>query len=274
MSAPKLTLNPQQLSNEAAQELLALLEAISADGRLDDAEILKLDEWLSKAGKENVPAITFLRHTVSEVLADRVIIDEERKTIVGAILRILPPEESVDAGIRFSEAEESDKQKKSWELKQKHDHTPATKSQLCYLNALGIPIPPKCTKSQASELIDEAICAHQPVTPRQMMVLRFWNHEHLAAKGRHAVSEWTDTWYAGDPDRLTAWNLWRESIGDLGRDDPPEKVPVGAGPEFLVKVKEMSDIPAPKKRVSPTFLGIAIAGLAAILIAAGILIFG
>jgi len=269
MSVQKVTLNDQQLSGKAASELLSLLESISSDGRLDDAEIMKLDEWLSRAGSENLPAITFLRHTIGEVLADRVIIDEERKTIVGAILRIMPPEESVDAGIRFSEAEESERQKKSFELKQKHDLTPATKSQLCYLNALGIAVPHKCSKSQASELIDAAICAHQPVTVRQMMLLRFWDREDLAPKGRHAVSEWLDGWYAGDPDRLTAWNIWRESIGDLGRDDPPEKVPVGTGPGFLLKVKQMGGVPsAGKKRFSPSIIGIALALVALVAIAA------
>ena len=236
MPAKRVTLTDDQLRDHTAQELLALLENISADGILTDDEILRLDSWLHNAGQANIPALTYLRAVVSGVLADRLIIEEERKTIVAAILRIMPPEKSALAKVRFSEAEKHGHEAAAWELKEKQAAAAATPEQTRFLQAMGVSVPEGYTEAAASDRIASELGSGQPVTVRQIMLLRFWDRLDLADKGRTAVDEWIDGWYTEAPDRLEAWELWKSENGDCGRQDSPERVSVGAGKAYLERV--------------------------------------
>lgn len=114
---------------------------------------------------------------------------------------------------------------------------PATAAQLKYLRALGIQGGDNLTKGEASDMIDSAVNSSRSVSNRQMMVLRFWNKIAVAKQGRNRVSEWMDDWYTDDPDRKAAWELWKEDNDDHGRQDSPEKVPLGIGYKYLKRVK-------------------------------------
>jgi hypothetical protein len=271
MATQQVTLTDEQLKEKTAKELLALLETISADGRLTDDEVLKLDAWLKSVRPEKLPALTYLRGRVEGVLADRVIIEEERRAIVAAILRVMPQAEREKVRTLFNEAAEHDKQELSWELRTHQETEPATEEQKRCLRAMGREIPANCSKAEALEIVDQALGAGQPVTNRQMMILRFWNKQELAEKGRMAVAEWLDAWYAEDPDRLTAWTLWKEENDDVGRLDPPERVVVDVGEAYLERVKVLG--PMLNKEVKKSPLHVRLAALALVAAAVVLLYF-
>jgi hypothetical protein len=237
MPTPRVTLTDEQLRDHTAQELLSLLENVSADGVLTDREILLLDSWLASSGKTNLPALTYLRSVVASALADRIIIEDERKTIVAAILRIMPPEKSALAKVRFGEAARHEHEGETWEINEKRAAEPASTDQVRCIQAMGVAVPEGCTQAAASEVIASALGDSQPVTVRQMMLLRFWDRLDLADKGRAAADAWIDEWYGADPDRLEAWEMWKDENGDCGREDSPEIVSVGAGKICLERIK-------------------------------------
>jgi hypothetical protein len=240
MVTTRITLTAKQLKEAVAGELLAMLESVSEDGILTDVEVAQLRVWLRKATAEDIPAFTFLRSVVEEALADGVVTDDERKTIVQAILRIMPLEQRTSAKMRFDkvETERIEELRKKWKAEQ--DSIPASESQRQYLRSLGVRMPLNCSKQKASELLDEVLNGSCSVSNRQMMVLRFWNKIEEAEKGRASVSAWMDSWYAEDPDRLSAWTIWKEENGDCGRQDQPDRVLVGAGYEYIRRVKGSS----------------------------------
>ena len=257
MASKPVALTEDQLKEGNAKALLALLESISADGRLTDAEILQLDTWLKQSREEKIPAFTYLRGKIEGVLADRIIIEDERRSIVAAILRVMPQESSARARARFNEASDLDREARSFELKSQHETEPVTEEQKRCLRALGREAPENCTRAEALELIDKAMGAGQPPTNRQMMVLRFWNRLDLAPKGRMGVAEWLDAWYAEDPDRLTAWTIWKEEHNEVGRQDPPDRVPLDVGAAYLDRVKVLSPGLNPEREKSPLYVRIA-----------------
>jgi len=271
MASQQVTLTDDQLREKTAKDLLALLENVSADGRLSDDEIHKLDSWLKAVRAENLPALTFLRGKVENVLADRVIIEDERRAIVAAILRVMPETESDKARILFDEAAEHERQERSWELRKHHEGEPATDGQKRCLRAMGRDIPANCSRAEALEILNAAMGLGQPVTNRQKMILRFWNKEAMAEKGRAAVAEWLDLWYAEDPDRLTAWTLWKEEHDDVAREDPPERVELDVGAVYLDRVKVLGPELNREMRKSP--LHVRLASIALIIAALILLVY-
>ena len=265
----QVTLSQEQLKEQIAKDLLVLLEKIAADGRLTDEEILRLDGWLKNVRSDKLPALTYLRGRVEGVLADRVIIEDERRTIVAAILRVLPKAESDRLRTLFNETAEHDRQERSWELKLHHEKEEATPEQKQFLRAMGRALPDNCTRAEATEIVNEAIGVGQPVTNRQLMVLRFWNRMDLSNKGKAAVSEWLDAWYAEDPDRLTAWTLWKEEFREIGREDPPERVALDLGDAYLDRVKALAPVLNMERAKSP--LHVRAASCLLILVALGLL---
>jgi len=75
-----------------AAELLMLLETVTADGTISDAEAGELQAWLEANRDSDLRAIDFLRTTLEQVLADGRITAEERKALHKAVERVLPME--------------------------------------------------------------------------------------------------------------------------------------------------------------------------------------
>lgn len=100
------------------------------------------------------------------------------------------------------------------------------------------------TKREASEIIERLLAGP---TVRQRMVLRFWNQPDLMSASAADVSAWMDNWYAEDPHRLDAWALWKRESGEDGGRSPKniDIVPIGAGEEYLARVKAGASTPAP-----------------------------
>ena len=88
-----------------ALELLALLQTITSDGRLLNAEIRAVNDWLADYPASTLPAVAYLRAAVQAVLEDCRVTAEERTWLQGAIETVLPPEERQIAIQRRLEAE-------------------------------------------------------------------------------------------------------------------------------------------------------------------------
>lgn len=88
----RLSLTKKQRESVAGAELLALCQAITADGMIEDAEIAELRQWLTDHVSEDLPAIAFLTSTVERILADGKVTGDERNELFIAILKVLPPE--------------------------------------------------------------------------------------------------------------------------------------------------------------------------------------
>ena len=200
-----VTLTDEQLREKTARELLDLLENISADGVLTGSEIVKLSEWLENAAKTDLPALAYLRAVFGSVLTDRVVIADERKAIVAAIVRVMPSERSELAKLRFRDAENHEKSQfvDEWNDPDKR----ASAEQIQCLQAMGLKIEKDCTFARAEETIAENLRDTSPATDRQKAMLRFWNMSALATKNCGEIDEWLDNFYAEDPDRLAAWEL-------------------------------------------------------------------
>ena len=115
----------------------------------------------------------------------------------------------------------------------------ASGKQIDYIVALGGKYREGLTKDQASDMIG-SLLANRP-TPRQMMVLKFWNRMDLAESGVDGVSEWMDEWYGEDSRRLEAWQKWKSeypAIGNSRSADAFQEVPLGIAYSYLESVSK------------------------------------
>jgi len=128
---------------------------------------------------------------------------------------------------------------------------PATEKQTEFIRALVLELggsPPQkfdLTKAEAQIGIEELLkrrhalqsSQHEP-TPRQLMTLRFWNRSDLTRKSKLDVEQWMDGFYAEDPQRKEAWEMFKKEIGDDGTFSNPEIVPIGVGEQYLLRIRE------------------------------------
>jgi hypothetical protein len=128
---------------------------------------------------------------------------------------------------------------------------PATEKQTEFIRALVLELggnPPlkfDLTKAEAQIGIEELLkrrhalqSNQQDPTPRQLMTLRFWNRSDLTRKSKWDIEQWMEEFYAEDPQRKAAWEMFKNEIGDDGTFSNPEIVPIGAGEQYLLRVRE------------------------------------
>lgn len=99
----RLSLTRSQLETPAALGLLQLLHSIIADGKLTDAEIATLFEWLRQHANADLPAIAYLTTVVQSVVADGKITPEERAWVQKAVETVLPLADREEAAVRRRE---------------------------------------------------------------------------------------------------------------------------------------------------------------------------
>lgn len=280
----RITLTKAAQGTTLGLQLIDILTRLLADGALQDSEVAELRAWAAAAKATELPSLACLRETVETILADGIITQEERIELVTLMLRILPAEdraavksqveavqEADAAGLREeadrakaeakaareeaararkAASEERAKQREAHWRRPWQEHA-ATGAQIDYLKALGFVPPPGMTKGEASAKIDDLLNSSSGVSNRQKMVLRFWSCEHIAEHGKREVSLWMDVFYREDPDRIAAWEWWKEANGDFGsRDVDPLTVPVGAGHGWFLRVKQRRVISVLRRRAS------------------------
>jgi hypothetical protein len=122
---------------------------------------------------------------------------------------------------------------------------------------------PEMTKGDASRLIEELL-ERRPPTPRQMMLLRFFDRLDLARATKDDVSEWIDHLYSSDSRLERAWDRFKRLTDHDPRGQDPSIVPVGAFREYVeTKMSPalnriashcmgLRSLQAPKQAISPS----------------------
>jgi len=234
----RVTLTKAQLSTDAGRELRDLLGNIAEDGALTDAEIAELGRRLI-AARADIPAIAHLQDTLSDVLRDGILTDAERRMVMRQIERVLPKGDREE--VQFA-------RRSLAEFARIESRLEPTDAQLRYIAGLGGTISEDATRDDASAIIDALLNSNASITPRQWMVIRFWNKAVPNDWGRKHVSEWMDEWYGQDPAHQAAWELFKEETGDSGVLVDPTRVPVGAGARYYARVKGSEVEPGANQR--------------------------
>jgi hypothetical protein len=107
---PRLSFTRKHTDSGIVAELLTLLETVTADGTISEAEAREIGAWLEENGGESsIPGIEFLRTTVREILADGRVTEAERVALYKAVEKVLPPEARRDARERRTAIESLEK---------------------------------------------------------------------------------------------------------------------------------------------------------------------
>jgi hypothetical protein len=109
---------------------------------------------------------------------------------------------------------------------------PATASQINYIRSLGGDPKRSYTKGEASALID-ALRENPKASPRQQMVLRFYNRTDLIGRSKVEVSAWLDKFYSENPVRKIVWEGFKDSNPKLNETSDPDRIPIGLGDRLL-----------------------------------------
>lgn len=121
----------------------------------------------------------------------------------------------------------------------------ATEKQFDFILSLGGNPPVGLSRAGAEELIPRLLAEQhekqareRSPTPRQTMVLRFWNRTDLVNASQWEVEQWLDKFYHEDPRRKEAWEMFKKENHDDGSQRDPSWVPIGVGGSFLRRVSD------------------------------------
>jgi hypothetical protein len=242
----KVSLTPSQCASGKGQELLALLSEITRDGLVSKDGVQRLNTWLDVNSGADIPAISFLAD-IPERIGE--LTTAKAFEVHFAIERVLP--KTIREGV-------VKKRQEAWlhsPLKPK-----ATEAQLNYIRGLGGSPPPGLNIAEASLLIEQLL-DHCSPTPRQIMILRFWNRMDLANRSKSEIVNWLENFYAQDSRRKSAWQLYKLQNKDDGTQRDPSWVKIGEGENCL------RDLIAWRKKA-----GLILVGVGALIIAVVVVI--
>ncbi len=213
-----------EAATPAGQELIEIILLIASDGELQQSDVQVLHDYLQRHRVE-IPAFVYLRAIVADILQDGRIAAYEVFQLRRAMARVVPksvreqvttPLASLGLDYEFDEAPTT----RPW-----HTH-PATDRQLAYIQSLGGSIDDVRTKGEAGALIDKLL-DEKPPTPRQQMVVLFFDRTDLLTATRDEVSLWLDRLYEERPAYQAAWVRYKRHVGDDGHHVDATRVPVG-----------------------------------------------
>lgn len=235
-----LAISSRQLASKDVRNFLRLLMVATSDGCISNEDIASIASWLLRNKDISIPAVAYIRNIINETVNACPILDEDRRLVFHAILRVLPPEERSIAKARFVSHERNDENNKADDEEQdNNDFGKATEKQINFMSENRIRFSKNCTKTQASDKISDFLNSRRSVTDRQLMVLRFWKRTYMSRLGKQGVSEWLNGWYSDDPMRLKAWELWKKDNKSSNASNDPQLVPLGMGYVYLQKIQQV-----------------------------------
>lgn len=227
--ATRITLTKAQADSPQGRALIEWILAACHDGALDISEVEKLHAFLKREASD-IPAFVFLRALTRDVVADGALDDTETYHLKKAFERVVPKEvrgiiatHLGDIGVPTVEEDEAEPR---W------TRDAATSRQLDYIIALGGRVTQGMTKGDAARMID-GLLERRPPTPRQVMLLRFFDHMQLLSSDKDAVSLWVDELYAENPEYEQAWARFKRATNHDPRGQDPSVVPIGAYVNYL-----------------------------------------
>jgi hypothetical protein len=290
----RVALTKAQCATPDGQELVNLLLEVVRDGLVTAEGFRQLQRWLEGRSEAQLPAVAFLSRMTGEGASRGELTPGDIFELQFAIERVLPKElrDQVVANRRhaWSQTPATDNQieylrdlggtptigmtkEEASALIEQLQPRP-TEKQIAFIRDLGGTAPPNISRRQASELIDHLLAESEAKpTPRQIMLLRFWNRRDLANGPRHRIAEWLDGFYKEDPRRKLAWEMFKIEAGDDGSQHDPSSVPIGAGETYLDAAAQLRRAPAPEGGAALT-LEETFAAIRAIIDGAGVSIEG
>lgn len=224
----RVTLTKSELESKTGKEFIEFVEDIGRDGSIDINEISTLLSALQEGGRFNdLVGAAFLRETIMEIISDGNIEQFEVERLRYAISRMLPKRIRDESDFYSKDKiTESRLRKPAW-----HDD-PASDKQIDLLLKFEISFHPGINKGDASSLISDYIQKKESrPSPRQLMVLRFFDRMDLIDKTKAEITDWMDQWYSVDPKRKEAWENYKSDNG--GDIIDPENVEIGIGLAYL-----------------------------------------
>jgi hypothetical protein len=225
----RITLTKSQAESSVGTQLIDLILSMCHDGELDITEIETLHMFLRRNESASINAIAFLRSITREVVSDGAIDQFEAYKLKQAFERVVPKEAR---GVVSTHLESiglpgtGDDDPRSWT---RHE---ATAKQLDYIAALGGTATPRMTKGEASVMIDELL-ERRPPTPRQMMLLRFFDRLDLTGRTKEEISAWIDELYYKTPAAERAWDKFKLATKHDPHGQDPTVVPIGACSQYM-----------------------------------------
>lgn len=216
----RITLYQREADSPFGRKLLSLIFDICHDGDIAASEIDKLHSFLVEQPSE-FPAAVLLRAQTREMLSNGHVDPHEAYRLKLYFVRIVPKEMR---GIVETHLESIGLPAPAEDVPRWH-HDPATARQIDYIVALGGDPSRTLTKGAASAMI-ESLLERRPPTPRQLMLLRFFDHMKLASATKEEVSVWIDHTFCDDR-ALRAWESFKLATNHHPLETDPTVVPVG-----------------------------------------------
>jgi hypothetical protein len=106
----RFSLTRKQVESGPALDLLRLLEEITADGKFTEEEVGSLQQWILENQQMELPAISFLKSLLDEILSKGRVNQDDLRCLQIAAERVLPPARRDIARARRIAAESANKQ--------------------------------------------------------------------------------------------------------------------------------------------------------------------
>ena len=233
----RVTMTAKQCASAYGTRLINLILSMSHDGELTIDEVRVLHNLLIN-GPETMAAVVFLRELTGTILLDGKLSELEAYQLRRAMERVVPKDTRMRLtellsriGLPTTNDDEDEDSEGSGRRPAWHDD-PITARQAAYIQDLGGVPDERMTKGQASILID-ALLISRPPSPRQQMVLRFFDRLDLMSKTKEEVSVWMDKLYASNPACERAWDKFKIHIGDDRTIRDPSVVPIGEFRKYM-----------------------------------------
>ena len=223
----RITLTKKQADSSLGKELLGILFDVCHDGEIETSEINRLHDFLLD-NPSNIPAFVLLRAQTREMLEDNRIDPIDAYNLKLYFVRVVPKELRgiIETHLENIGVPASAEKEPKWH------RDPATAKQIDYIIGLGGTVRSGMTKGQASQMIEELL-ERRPPTPRQMMLLRFYNRLDFADRTKDEVSAFIDELFFIDIRYQLAWDRFKRETGQDRYELDPLTVPIGACSQYM-----------------------------------------
>lgn len=241
----RITLTKTQADSPVGRELISRILDICHDGEITEAEINELHLFLVK-NDPGITAFAYLRAITRGMVADGVVDSLEIYSLKKAFIRTVTKDIRGVVQTHLEAIGTPPKPPKR--------HAPAwtrhaaSAAQIEYIAGLGGEFVPGMTKGEASELID-SLLERRPPTPRQKMLIRFFDRLELLDKTKSDVSEWIDQLYWNDRANEDAWERFKADTGLDWTEQDASVVPIGAFRKYKIS-REPVQYKRPKNQKS------------------------
>ena len=225
----------------AGAALLATLQRVFPGRELSLREAVRLQAWLREHGEAEFAHLGFLQEALHAVLAASEIHETDLFDLYLALERLVPV---TSRGFEAAElALAARAPGRDWR------DEPMTPQQGSFVQRFRGSLSPNATKGEAAKMV-ERLLREQPLSPRLERLRRFWNQTLPAGTGPVEFLEWLLGFHATDPDRQRAWRLFAVETDDNLRHADPARVPLGAGTDYLARIKRGGEAARPRDGTS------------------------